>query len=216
MAGKITVVTGPMKSSKTLFSILAARDAETARKRVVGFHPDNSSRWGKETINSRITFSFTEEEGRLSYPSIPLTTLENFFSYIPIGTDLVIFDDAQFFSGEIVGIVQELRRVGIDVWVSGLDMDCFLQPFGPMPFLMAVADEVIKKTAICEDCLEPAQTTYRVVDSKDQILVGDKEYIALCYDCWHDRKQEEDPLDFKDDLPKLRLVPGRGDHNETS
>ncbi len=191
MCGKVTVITGPMKSSKTLKLILEAKEAVLAKKNVVAYHPEISSRWSKNEIVTRLTDeSFTENQ-TLSFPSTPLNFLGDFFRNLPPDTDIVIFDDAQFFNSAIVSVVHSLRRKGIDVIISGLDMTSFLQPFGPMPQLMAIADKVIKATAVCEECQEPAQTSYRLVKNTDEILVGDKEYKALCYRCWYEYKDEE-------------------------
>ena len=186
--GKITVTAGPMRSNKSLAAIVTFREAAFTKKKVVAFHPEFSSRWGKNEIASRL---LTGRTGKLSIPSTPLATLQGFMSLITEDVDVVIFDDAQFFSNDIVGIAKSLRSQGIEVWVSGLDMDSFLSPFGPMPFLMAIADKVVKVTSVCNDCLEPAQTTYRISDKAEQILVGDEEYITLCYKCWYARKKDE-------------------------
>lgn len=194
MAGKVVVITGPMRSSKTLDVIVMAKEAEYAGKEVRAYHPAISSRWDKNYIVSRLNvITATSEDTRLSFPSTPINNITiDFCPAYPPDTDIVIFDDAQFFGDGIVEIVKLLRELNIDVYICGLDMDCFQQPFGPMPFLMAIADEVIKKTTFCHDCGGTGQISYRQADNKDQVFVGDSEYITLCYDCWYDRKEEED------------------------
>jgi len=186
--GKITVITGPMRSNKSLAAIVAFREAAFTKKKVIAFHPAFSSRWGSNEISSRL---LTGKEGNLSIPSTPLTTLQGFMSLLAEDVDVVIFDDAQFFSNDIVNISKTLRSRGVEVWISGLDMDSFLSPFGPMPLLMSVADTVTKVFSVCHDCFEPAQTTYRLTSNGEQILVGDDEYITLCYKCWYTRKKDE-------------------------
>jgi len=191
MAGKITVITGPMSSSKTLEVIIIAKEAEQADKCVRAYHPAISSRWDKNAIVSRLTVG-DELQTNFSFPSTPITDISTgFFSILPEDTDIVIFDDAQFFGSGIVEIAKSLRELGIDVYVCGLDMDCFQQPFGPMPYLMAVADEVIKKTTFCRECGEPASISYRLAGGCEQIVVGSEEYVTLCYNCWYDMKEEE-------------------------
>lgn len=187
MAGKVIVVTGPMRSGKTLHIVLKALEAKQLGKTVLAYHPNMSSRWDKDHIVSRIKVG----DSNLSYPSIPVdTALSHFLMGLP-PADVVILDDAQFFTEAIVSTVRVLRNKGIDVIISGLDMDAFQQPFGPMPMLMAIADKVIKKLAVCDDCHSPAQCTYRLVGESSQILVGDDEYVSLCWDCWKARKDEE-------------------------
>ncbi len=198
MSGKVTVITGPMRSSKTLDVIIIAKEAEYAGKEVRAYHPAISSRWDDNAIVSRLNV-VDENSGHLSFPSSPINNIAtDFFPVFPADTDIVIFDDAQFFGDGIVEVVKFLRESNVDVYTCGLDMDCFQQPFGPMPFLMAIADQVIKKTTFCRECGDIGQISYRQVDNKEQVFVGDNEYITLCYDCWRDRKEEEEfNLDFE-------------------
>ena len=89
----------------------------------------------------------------------------------------------------------ELARRGIRVIIAGLDMDFRCQPFGPMPALMAVADEVTKVHAICVKCGNLAYVSHRLVSGDKQVLLGEKmEYEPLCRECYHEalRQQEED------------------------
>lgn len=196
MSGKVTVITGPMRSSKTLDAIVVAREAVFAGKKVVSYHPAVSSRWDTEAIVSRLNILSDSDDVKLSFPSTAINNIAtDFFPIFPMDADIVIFDDAQFFSASIVEIVKLLRKDDIDVYICGLDMDCFQQPFGPMPFLMAIADEVVKKTTFCHDCGGVGQISYRQADNRDQVFVGNDEYITLCYSCWQDRKEEEE-LEF--------------------
>ena len=59
-------------------------------------------------------------------------------------------------------------------------MDYSGKPFGPMPFLMAIAEQVTKVHAICIETGEPAQYSYRKVESNETIMIGEKkEYMPL-------------------------------------
>ena len=51
---------------------------------------------------------------------------------------------------------------------------------------MAVAEEVLKLTAVCEACGEPATHTFRLtVNREEQVLVGAGDhYQARCRDHW--------------------------------
>ena len=64
--------------------------------------------------------------------------------------------------------------------IAGLDMDYSGKPFGPMPYLMAIAEEVIKVHAICSDTGNPALYSYRKLKNKDVVMLGKKdEYEPL-------------------------------------
>ena len=82
-----------------------------------------------------------------------------------------------------------MADAGKQVLVTGLDQDFRGIPFGPMPRLMALADEVTKLTAICVVCGEPATRTQRLIGGQpapsDSPLIvigglGDEKYEAPC------------------------------------
>jgi thymidine kinase len=100
---------------------------------------------------------------------------------------VVAIDEAQFFDPEIVPIVRQLADRGLRVIVAGLDTDFRGEPFGPMPVLMALAEQVEKLQAICMVCGEPACRTQRLVNGVPAryddpiVIVGASElYEARC------------------------------------
>ena len=66
-------------------------------------------------------------------------------------------DEAQFFDPAIVDLVTRLADRGVRVVVAGLDQDYLRRPFGPMPGLLALAEEVDKMHAVCVQCGAPAK-----------------------------------------------------------
>jgi thymidine kinase len=103
--------------------------------------------------------------------------------------DIVAIEEGQFFDEQLPEVVQRLADIGKQVLVTGLDQDYRGIPFGPMPRLMALADEVTKLTAICVVCGEPATRTQRLIDGRpapsDSPLIvigglGDEKYEARC------------------------------------
>jgi thymidine kinase len=113
-------------------------------------------------------------------------------SEIPIiagDADIVAIEEGQFFDTSLPDVVEQLAEAGKQVLVTGLDRDFRGIPFGPMPRLMALADQVTKLTAICVVCGEPATRTQRLIDgapaSADSPLIviggmGDETYEARC------------------------------------
>jgi thymidine kinase len=94
-------------------------------------------------------------------------------------------DEAQFFDMGIVEVANELARRGIRVICAGLDMDFKGVPFGPMPALMAIADDVYKTHAICVHCGDLAYVSHRTVSSDKRVLLGETEsYEPLCRACY--------------------------------
>jgi thymidine kinase len=101
------------------------------------------------------------------------------------GITHLFLDEAQFLSETAISKIQDLLRMGIDVTVTGLDLDYRAQPFGIMPTLLAYADVVLKLTSKCQ-CGRDSTRTHRKVKSDDLILIGGEEsYDTLCLLCYH-------------------------------
>jgi thymidine kinase len=99
--------------------------------------------------------------------------------------DVVGIDEAQFFDEALVDVCVELANRGIRVVVAGLDMDFKGRPFGPMPDLFAVAEDVTKVHAICMRCGDLAQYSHRKVKNDKKVLLGEMDsYEPLCRTCF--------------------------------
>jgi thymidine kinase len=112
-------------------------------------------------------------------------------------------DECQFFDEDLVDVVQLLLRQKKKVIASGLDLDYRGKPFGSVPYLLALADRIDKLLAVCRKCgSDFACRTQRVVQSSEQILVGDSQYEARCIHCF------EPPFEYqlKLELPELVTV----------
>jgi thymidine kinase len=103
--------------------------------------------------------------------------------------DVLAIDEAQFFGDwlpSVLDVIIGMRFVD-KVIIAGLDMDAWGRPFGPMPALLAMADDFRKETAVCFHCKSaPANMTYKVSrGSGEQVEVGDAGlYEARCRNCW--------------------------------
>ena len=103
--------------------------------------------------------------------------------------DIVAIEEGQFFDEALPEVVETLAASGKQVIVTGLDRDFRGIPFGAMPRLLALADQVTKLTAICMVCGEPATRTQRLINGEpagaDSPLIviggmGDETYEARC------------------------------------
>jgi thymidine kinase len=90
----------------------------------------------------------------------------------------------QFFDPGIVEVAMQLADKGIRVIAAGLDQDYMRRPFGPMPALLAVAEEVSKMHAVCVRCRGAAHYSQRVSGGNAQVEVGDSSYEARCRYCY--------------------------------
>jgi len=103
---------------------------------------------------------------------------------------VIAIEEAQFFDEGLVKRVQELLKDGCQVYVTGLNQDFRGEPFGIMPTLMSLADELSLLTAICQKCHGVGTRTQRLIDGKPApwdsptVFVGGADYYeARCPDC---------------------------------
>ena len=173
--GRIEVICGSMFSGKTEELIRRLKRAEFARQSVEIFKPSIDTRYAEQDVVSH--------EGN----SIPSTPVDSSASILLLGsdTDVVGIDEAQFFDEGLIDVCNQLANNGIRVIVAGLDMDFRGNPFGPMPGLCAIADEVSKVHAICVKCGQLASFSHRTVKNDKQVLLGETaEYEPLCRECY--------------------------------
>ena len=105
---------------------------------------------------------------------------------------MVGIDEAQFFDMGLPDVCNELANRGIRVIIAGLDMDFRGTPFGPMPALCAIADDVTKVHAICVKCGNLAYVSHRIVDNDRRVLLGEtQEYEPLCRECYQKALKEK-------------------------
>src|SRR5918999_4124660 len=179
--GSLTVITGSMFSGKTEELIRRLRRALYARQRVQVF---------KHALETRSELTEIRTHSGVLHEAVAVSTSDELLERAERTTDVVAVEEAQFFDGGIVDACRRLADSGYEVIAAGLDMDFRGEPFGPMPTLLAEADEVVKLRAICARCGRDASRSQRLIDgepapaSAPTILVGAQEsYEARCRHC---------------------------------
>jgi len=179
--GWIEVICGSMFSGKTEELIRRVRRAQIARQKVQVFKPALDTRYHQTAIASH---SGVREEAMAVRDSAELRARLD-----PEATVIAI-DEVQFFDEGIVPLCSELADAGKRVICAGLDMDFRGEPFGPVPALLAIAEQVDKLQAICAVCGGPASRSQRLINGEPAyeddpvVLVGaDEVYQARCRGC---------------------------------
>lgn len=177
-SGQIEIVCGSMFSGKTEELIRRVRRAIIAQQQVQVFKPQLDDRYGIEYVTSH---------NGAKVDAVAVASAKTLIDQIKPATTVVAIDEAQFFDDAIVDVVEQLANEGMRVLVAGLDMDFRGEPFGNMPALLAIAEEVTKLRAICVECGRSATRTQRLVNGQPAhyddpiILVGAEEsYEARC------------------------------------
>jgi len=180
----IIVVEGPMRSGKSEEIIAEANKYRIAGKKVLIIKPKidmrtrgaiASRKWevgGPVLTNELVAHEIINEEHMRSLIR----------RYRP---EIIVADECQFFDAWFYDVIlYAAKQLNIPVWLAGLGLDAWQKPFRIMPDLLALADIVIKKTAVCSKCrCLGARFTQKLYGSSEQIEVGDALYEPRCEKC---------------------------------
>ncbi|MFL5606721.1 MAG: thymidine kinase [Gemmatimonadaceae bacterium] len=191
--GWIEVVCGVMFSGKSEELIRRVRRALIAKKRVQVF---------KSHLDERYSglYHVSSHDGR-TVQAVPVDSPEQIARELLPETQVIAIDEAQFLPIGIVDLATDLATRGLRVILAGTDTDFRGEPFGPMPQLLAVAEQVDKLHAICVLCGNPASRNQRLIDGRPArydspvIMVGSAEsYEARCRSCHSVPRKDEDQV----------------------
>lgn len=179
--GRLEVICGSMFSGKSEELIRRLRRAEFARLRTQVF---------KHTLDNRKTTDHIHAHNGDKLTAIAIEKPEALFDLVLEDTCIIALDEVQFFPLTIIAILQHFIDAGKMVVAAGLDLDFRGVPFGCMPHLLAIADQVTKLQAICMECGKDAHFTQRLINGRPAqfddpiVLIGAQEcYQARCRDC---------------------------------
>ena len=178
-SGWVHVICGCMFCGKTDEMLRLLRRFSIAGRRVILVKPRLDTRTDDVTVISR---------SGANHPAVNVGDSQEIEALVG-DADIVAIEEGQFFDERLPEVIGRLAEAGKQVIVTGLDQDFRGIPFGPMPRLMALADQVTKLTAICVVCGEPATRTQRLIGGQpapaDSPLIvigglGDEKYEARC------------------------------------
>ena len=179
--GHIELICGSMFSGKTEELIRRIRRATIAKQQVQVFKPKIDDRYHLERVTSH---------NGADFEAMPVASAREILTAVSPTTTVIAVDEVQFFDPAIIAVCNTLADDGKRVICAGLDTDFRGVPFGPMPDLLARAEEVQKLHAICVVCGEEASRTQRLIEGKPAafddpvVLVGAAEvYEARCRRC---------------------------------
>lgn len=169
----IHVKTGPMFSSKSAVMIERYNNIWNKEK-VMCFKPKKDDRdFG--IIKSRTSDT--------QINAICIKNLEEIYNYINPNIRTIFIDEIQFLEGDVYVLLDLSINHDIDIYASGLNMTSEQVPFGIMPNVMAIADEITILKASCFDCNKDACYSYYEAGKTEEVVVGSDGYIPLCASC---------------------------------
>ena len=171
------MICGSMFSGKTEELIRRLKRAQFANQKIEIFKP---------AVDTRYSDMDVVYHDLHSIPCRPAKNAEDMLTAAD-ETQVVGIDEAQFFGENLVEVVQTLANKGKRVIIAGLDTDFKGKPFGPMPALMAIAEDVQKVHAICVRCGNLANHSHRLTKSDKLVVLGEKDvYEPLCRQCYNE------------------------------
>lgn len=182
---RIEVITGCMFAGKTEELVSRATRAKIAGKNIYAFKPKIDNRYDDEKICTHTGQKIDAEPIETTNEAI-----ENIPNRISDAVDVVIIDEANFFTYDLIPVIEQFAENNNRVILSGLDQTYRGEPFEPMPQLLAIADHVEKRHAICECCGDIATKTQRLIGGEPAPanaptidVGGDEKYEARCRNC---------------------------------
>lgn len=190
-AGSLTVYCGSMCSGKTEEAIRVVSRQFIANAKIMGvFKPLLDDRKLANNEKDPALFIASRNGGSVACTGVvdvaemKKIVLKNSYTIIAI-------DEAQFFNKqELLAFVHEMLALNKKIIIFGLDLDFRGETFGAMGELLALADQVVKLTAVCSHC---GQDTYcitqRIIDgipahyNDPLIMVGASQYVPRCRTC---------------------------------
>lgn len=201
-SGWIEIIVGSMFSGKSEELIRRLKRARIARQKMQAFKP---------AIDDRYSLADVVSHDGDKVQAISVAKAAEILALVDDDTEVVAIDEVQFFDAEIVTVCQRLANQGRRVILAGLDQDFRGEPFGAVPTLMALAEEVTKLRAICQRCGGPASRTQRIVDGRPAyyedpvIMVGAQEnYEARCRKCHEVPRRRAAEPDLRDEAAAAR------------
>jgi thymidine kinase len=189
----LTVITGPMFSGKTERLISLCTAHYFAGHEVMAFKPSNDDRYNGSFITSHANAKWLAEPVR---PDKSIQICNNATeccsrAHSPnFHIDVVAIDEAQFFESQdlIKAVETLLYEFEMSVIISGLSQDSDGKPFGAMPHLLAIADDIIHLKSVCAKSkkIGAATRTYRKDKTNtNQVAVGGSEmYEPRSFETW--------------------------------
>ena len=174
--GSIEVICGSMFSGKTEELFRRLKRALIAKQNIEVYKPTIDTRYSVDEIVSH------------DKNSLISTTVEHSSNILLLSSNVEVIgiDEAQFFDMGLVEVCQQLADQGVRVIIAGLDMDFKRNPFGPIPALCAIADDVTKVHAVCVECGKLANYSYRTIANEKLVVLGEmQEYKPLCRNCYN-------------------------------
>lgn len=177
----IKVYTGPMFSGKSGAMISEYKKIYDKNK-VICFKSQLDTRDGA-FIKSK---QFPDQK----IPAITIDKFEDIKNHLEDKHKIIFIDEANFINGDAKEIFNLSIYNNLIIHVSGLSLTAEQNPFGQVPYILAMADHIYKYKGECRVCSKEASWTYYSGGKDQDIVVGDDNYMALCDECLRNKTKK--------------------------
>lgn len=190
--GTLTVLTGPMYSGKSSGLVDRVERVARASRCALVVRPASDTRTAAllthagRAVHATLARHVTEARAPLTPAGHRSAGPGVVWPRLPGAVRLVAVDEVQFLPAEAtVAFVRDTLSRGVDVVVAGLDLDSRGVPFDTTAALLALADVVEKRAAVCVRCGADARRSHRLTADHARVSVGGAgAYEARCVECW--------------------------------
>ncbi len=180
-SGRIELAVGPMFSGKSEWLVGKLRVHKIAKDNILAIKYSKDTRYGKRKITSHNLSSFKAKSAS-SVKDIQRIVKKNGLPHV------LAIDEIQFFEPALAEYILSLQVQGVYIYTTGLDLDFAQKPWETTMKVMAYADHVEKKVAVCSVCNKVNATrTQRLINGKPAskssprvLIAGLDSYTARC------------------------------------
>ena len=177
--GKLVIYTGPMKGGKTTALLDKYNNEKYSYdfpEKLMLFKPIIDDRFSKHNV-------VTRDGKMLSCTNV--ATIDDILN-MSERYDKFFIDEFQFLTGDIDRLI-ELSLFDKEFYIAGLNLTAERQPFGLMTKLFPYATEIYLLYGNCDNCgaLGEGIYTYFKGEKKQDILVGEENYMCVCSSCYN-------------------------------
>jgi thymidine kinase len=182
-APQLTLIYGPMFSGKTtkLLELYNNSVNSYGQEKCIAFNYKLDTRYGENLI-------ITHDGKKID--CISLIDIDDFISNektrsLILNAQYIFINEAQFFKNIDSTVLHLHEILKKDVILCGIDLDYKRNKFGSMMNLVSSATNVYALKGRCKLCGGASEFSHRTVANSLQILIGYRQYIPLCEQCYN-------------------------------
>jgi thymidine kinase len=176
----LILILGNMFSGKSSEMFRRVERYKYAGKKCVILRPERDNR-------KFLTRSNLEKTSDISIQYVEtLKTFDEKYFNTPEFPDILGIDETEFFDD--TDYLIKWANAGYEIIACALNGDRNQQPWPSIQKLIPNVDDIYFTKAVCISCGKDASFTYADFKTKEQIVVGDKQYFPLCRECLLKRK----------------------------